>query len=108
MDLEALERRPASILWGATEGVKRLMDFSANPTREALRAFIATMVVDQSLVTDELVEERFADATKPGAREAMASMGSCSRCRRVKAPSRKAPARRPAGVIAGATIRPYT
>jgi 4,5:9,10-diseco-3-hydroxy-5,9,17-trioxoandrosta-1(10),2-diene-4-oate hydrolase len=59
-----------------TEGVKRLMDFAANPTREALRAFISTMVVDQSLVTDELVEERYADATKPGAREAMASMGA--------------------------------
>jgi len=59
-----------------TEGVQRLMDFSANPTREALRAFITTMVVDQRLVTDELIEERFADATAPGAREAMASMGA--------------------------------
>lgn len=59
-----------------TEGVKRLMDFSADPSREALREFISTMVVDQSLVTDELVDERFADATKPGAREAMASMGA--------------------------------
>jgi 4,5:9,10-diseco-3-hydroxy-5,9,17-trioxoandrosta-1(10),2-diene-4-oate hydrolase len=59
-----------------TEGVKRLMDFAAAPSREALRAFISTMVVDQSLVTDELVEERYADATKPGAREAMASMGA--------------------------------
>ena len=58
-----------------TEGVQRLMDFGANPTREALRAFISTMVVDQSLVTDALVEERFADATAPGAQEAMASMG---------------------------------
>ena len=51
------------------------MDFSANPTREALRAFISTMVVNQKLVTDELVEERFADATAPGAQAAMASMG---------------------------------
>jgi 4,5:9,10-diseco-3-hydroxy-5,9,17-trioxoandrosta-1(10),2-diene-4-oate hydrolase len=59
-----------------TEGVKRLMDFSANPSREAMRAFISTMVVDQSLVTDALVDERLADATKPGAREAMASMGA--------------------------------
>ncbi|MDT0201602.1 4,5:9,10-diseco-3-hydroxy-5,9,17-trioxoandrosta-1(10),2-diene-4-oate hydrolase [Nocardioides sp. AE5] len=59
-----------------TEGVKRLMEFSANPTREALRAFISTMVVNQALVTDELVEERFADATAPGSREAMASMGA--------------------------------
>ena len=58
-----------------TEGVQRLMDFGADPTRETLRAFIATMVVNQDLVTDELVEERFADATAPGAREAMRSMG---------------------------------
>lgn len=58
-----------------TEGVQRLMDFSGDPTREALKAFISTMVVNQKLVTDELVEERFADATAPGAREAMASMG---------------------------------
>ena len=29
------------------------------------------MVVNQDLVTDELVEERYADATAPGAREAM-------------------------------------
>ena len=58
-----------------TEGVQRLMDFAADPTREALRAFISTMVVDQSLVTDELVGERYADATAPGAQEAMASMG---------------------------------
>ena len=33
------------------------------------------MVVNQALVTDELVEERFADATAPGAHEAMVSMG---------------------------------
>ena len=58
-----------------TEGVQRLMDFAGDPTRERLRAFISTMVVDQSLVTDELVEQRFADATAPGAQEAMASMG---------------------------------
>ncbi len=59
-----------------TEGVRRLMDFAANPSREALRAFISTMVVNQDLVTDELVEERYADATSPGAQEAMASMGA--------------------------------
>ena len=32
-----------------TEGVQRLMDFGANPSRESLRAFISTMVVNQSL-----------------------------------------------------------
>jgi 4,5:9,10-diseco-3-hydroxy-5,9,17-trioxoandrosta-1(10),2-diene-4-oate hydrolase len=58
-----------------TEGVQRLMDFSANPSRETLRAFISTMVVNQALVTDELVEERYADATAPGAQEAMRQMG---------------------------------
>lgn len=58
-----------------TEGVKRLMEFNLNPTREALQAFISTMVVNQDLVTDELVEARFADATAPGSREAMISMG---------------------------------
>jgi 4,5:9,10-diseco-3-hydroxy-5,9,17-trioxoandrosta-1(10),2-diene-4-oate hydrolase len=58
-----------------TEGVQRLMDFGANPSREALRAFISTMVVNQALVTDELVEERFADATAPGAQDAMRQMG---------------------------------
>jgi 4,5:9,10-diseco-3-hydroxy-5,9,17-trioxoandrosta-1(10),2-diene-4-oate hydrolase len=58
-----------------TEGVQRLMDFAGDPTRERLRAFISCMVVNQKLVTDELVEERFADATAPGAQAAMASMG---------------------------------
>jgi 4,5:9,10-diseco-3-hydroxy-5,9,17-trioxoandrosta-1(10),2-diene-4-oate hydrolase len=58
-----------------TEGVQRLMDFGADPTPERLRAFISCMVVNQKLVTDELVAERFADATAPGAQEAMRSMG---------------------------------
>ena len=51
------------------------MDFGADPTPEKLRAFISTMVVNQALVTDELVAERFADATAPGAQDAMRSMG---------------------------------
>jgi 4,5:9,10-diseco-3-hydroxy-5,9,17-trioxoandrosta-1(10),2-diene-4-oate hydrolase len=58
-----------------TEGVQRLMDFGADPTPERLRAFISTMVVNQKLVTDELVAERFAAATAPGAQDAMRSMG---------------------------------
>jgi 4,5:9,10-diseco-3-hydroxy-5,9,17-trioxoandrosta-1(10),2-diene-4-oate hydrolase len=58
-----------------TEGVQRLMDFAASPSREALRAFVSTMVVNKALITDELIEERFADATAPGVPEAMASMG---------------------------------
>ena len=59
-----------------TEGIKRLYEFGGDPTRERMRAFISTMVHDQTLVTDELVDERLASATEPGRREAMASMGA--------------------------------
>jgi 4,5:9,10-diseco-3-hydroxy-5,9,17-trioxoandrosta-1(10),2-diene-4-oate hydrolase len=59
-----------------SEGLKRLYEFGGNPTRENMRAFVSVMVHDQSLVTDELVEERYAAATAPGSQEAMASMGA--------------------------------
>ncbi len=61
-----------------TEGIKRLYDFGAapGPSKAKLEAFLRTMVVDQSLITEELVEQRFAHATAPGAAEAMASMGA--------------------------------
>jgi len=61
-----------------TEGVKRLMEFSAppGPSKEKLAAFLRTLVFDQRLITDELVEERFAAATDPEALAAMASLGA--------------------------------
>jgi 4,5:9,10-diseco-3-hydroxy-5,9,17-trioxoandrosta-1(10),2-diene-4-oate hydrolase len=61
-----------------TEGVKRLYEFSAppGPSREKLEAFVRTMVFDQSLVTDELIEERFRVASDPESLAAMASMGA--------------------------------
>jgi 4,5:9,10-diseco-3-hydroxy-5,9,17-trioxoandrosta-1(10),2-diene-4-oate hydrolase len=61
-----------------TEGVRRLVDFARppGPTREKLAAFLRTLVHDQSLVTDDLVEERFRAATAPGAMAAMAAMGA--------------------------------
>ncbi len=61
-----------------TEGVKRLMEFSAppGPSREKLGAFLRTLVFDQRLITDELVEERFAAASDPAALAAMASLGA--------------------------------
>jgi 4,5:9,10-diseco-3-hydroxy-5,9,17-trioxoandrosta-1(10),2-diene-4-oate hydrolase len=59
-----------------TEGVKRLYEFGGDPGPERMRAFIETMVFDQSLVTDELVAERLESALRPGRREAMASMGA--------------------------------
>ena len=61
-----------------TEGVKRLMEFSAppGPSKEKLAAFLRTLVFDQRLITDELVEERFAAASDPEALAAMASLGA--------------------------------
>lgn len=61
-----------------TEGVKRLMEFAAppGPSREKLAAFLRTLVFDQRLITDELVEERFAAASDPETLAAMASMGA--------------------------------
>ena len=61
-----------------TEGVKRLAEFPAppGPSREKIEAFIRTMVFDQRLVTDELIDERFASASDPEQMAAMASMGA--------------------------------
>jgi 4,5:9,10-diseco-3-hydroxy-5,9,17-trioxoandrosta-1(10),2-diene-4-oate hydrolase len=59
-----------------TEGIKRLYEFGGDPTPERMRAFVSTMVHNQKLVTDELVAERFANATAPGVQESMASMGA--------------------------------
>ena len=61
-----------------TEGVKRLMEFAAppGPSREKLAAFLRTLVYDQRLVTDEMVEERFAAASDPESLAAMASLGA--------------------------------
>jgi 4,5:9,10-diseco-3-hydroxy-5,9,17-trioxoandrosta-1(10),2-diene-4-oate hydrolase len=61
-----------------TEGVKRLGAFGAppGPTREKLAEFLRTLVYDRRLVTDELVEERFAAASSPEALAAMAAMGA--------------------------------
>ena len=61
-----------------TEGVKRLMEFAAppGPTREKLAAFLRTLVFDQRLVTDELIDERFEAASDPEALAALASMGA--------------------------------
>jgi 4,5:9,10-diseco-3-hydroxy-5,9,17-trioxoandrosta-1(10),2-diene-4-oate hydrolase len=64
-----------------TEGVKRLMEFGAppGPSREKLAAFLKTLVFNQKLITDELIEERYATASDPAALRAMASMGATFR-----------------------------
>ncbi|ATL65385.1 4,5:9,10-diseco-3-hydroxy-5,9,17-trioxoandrosta-1(10),2-diene-4-oate hydrolase [Nocardia terpenica] len=58
-----------------TEGVKALGRFNAEPTRENLEKFLRIMVFDQSLVTPELIEERFAVAATPESLAAMRAMG---------------------------------
>jgi pimeloyl-ACP methyl ester carboxylesterase len=50
-----------------SEGILRLMDFYADPTRERLMAWLKTMVFDQRVLTEELVESRWVAATSPGA-----------------------------------------
>jgi 4,5:9,10-diseco-3-hydroxy-5,9,17-trioxoandrosta-1(10),2-diene-4-oate hydrolase len=64
-----------------TEGVKRLMEFGAppGPSREKLATFLKTLVFNQKLITDELIEERYAFASDPAALKAMASMGATFR-----------------------------
>jgi 4,5:9,10-diseco-3-hydroxy-5,9,17-trioxoandrosta-1(10),2-diene-4-oate hydrolase len=61
-----------------TEGVKRLAEFAAppGPSPEKMAAFLRTLVFDQKLITDELIEERFAAACDPEALAAMASLGA--------------------------------
>lgn len=58
-----------------TEGVRKLSGFGRTPTREKLEEFLRTMVFDQKLITDELIDDRFASASDPESLRAMAAMG---------------------------------
>ena len=61
-----------------TEGVRRLMEFAAppGPSRDKMEAFLRIMVFDQRLITDELIDERYAVASQPEALAGMAAMGA--------------------------------
>jgi 4,5:9,10-diseco-3-hydroxy-5,9,17-trioxoandrosta-1(10),2-diene-4-oate hydrolase len=61
-----------------TEGIKKLYAFAAppGPTKEKLAEFLRTLVYDQSLITEALVEERFRAASDPESLRATASMGA--------------------------------
>jgi 4,5:9,10-diseco-3-hydroxy-5,9,17-trioxoandrosta-1(10),2-diene-4-oate hydrolase len=59
-----------------TEGVRRLAAFGRDPSRERLAAFLRTLVFDPSLITDELIDERFKAAADPAAIRAMREMGA--------------------------------
>jgi 4,5:9,10-diseco-3-hydroxy-5,9,17-trioxoandrosta-1(10),2-diene-4-oate hydrolase len=59
-----------------TEGVKRLGAFGRDPSPERLAAFLRTLVFDPSLITEELIAERFRAAVDPAALAAMRAMGA--------------------------------
>ncbi|MBF6214500.1 alpha/beta fold hydrolase [Nocardia puris] len=58
-----------------TEGVKLLSRFNFEPTRANLEAFLRIMVFDQKLITEELIDERFASANTPESLAATRAMG---------------------------------
>lgn len=58
-----------------TEGVRNLGKFSYQPTRQNLESFLRIMVFDQSLVTEELIDERFEAASAPESLAAAKAMG---------------------------------
>ena len=51
------------------EGVERLAEFVANPTREQIILWLRSMVYDQSILTEDLIDARFTTATQPQALE---------------------------------------
>lgn len=61
-----------------TEGIKKLYAFAAppGPAKEKLAEFLRTLVFDPSLITDELVEERFEHAADPATLASMQAMGA--------------------------------
>lgn len=60
-----------------SEGARRLGDFMMAPSKKAMEAWVDTMVANKSVVDDQLIEERLANAMAPGALEsAMAIFAS--------------------------------
>lgn len=47
------------------EGLNLLTDFTEQPSREALVRWLRSMVCDSALITEELIEERWTQATDP-------------------------------------------
>jgi 4,5:9,10-diseco-3-hydroxy-5,9,17-trioxoandrosta-1(10),2-diene-4-oate hydrolase len=61
-----------------TEGIKKLYAFAAppGPSKEKLADFLRTLVFDQTMITDELVEERYKYAADPETLRSMGAMGT--------------------------------
>jgi 4,5:9,10-diseco-3-hydroxy-5,9,17-trioxoandrosta-1(10),2-diene-4-oate hydrolase len=52
-----------------SEGARRLSEFMMAPSKEAMEAWVDTMVANKKVVDDALIEERLANALVPGALE---------------------------------------
>lgn len=59
---------------GPSEGIRLLQEFTEDPTRQRLVDWLNSMVYDPALVTEELIEERYALATDPATLEAARRM----------------------------------
>jgi len=58
-----------------TEGVSRLTAFAIEPSRDRMAAFLRSLVFDQKLITDALIDDRYEAARTPEALAAMTSLG---------------------------------
>jgi 2-hydroxy-6-oxonona-2,4-dienedioate hydrolase len=56
------------------EGIIRLVEFAAEPSREALQRWMRSMVFDPSVLTDELIESRWTMANDPEVLESLRSI----------------------------------
>lgn len=56
---------------GPSEGIRHLVNFyeGEGPTRAKFEAFLKLMVFDPAMLTEQLIEDRFAAATQPGVAE---------------------------------------
>lgn len=72
------------------EGIVRLSEFVENPTREALVAWLRSMVYDPALITEELIEERRRQATEPAVLENSRRMYGSAALARMAAAARSA------------------
>lgn len=74
-----------------SEGVNLLVDFTEAPSRERLIAWLRSMVFDQSLITEELIEDRWRRATDPATLEVSRRMYSRAAIQAIAAGMRSNP-----------------
>jgi 4,5:9,10-diseco-3-hydroxy-5,9,17-trioxoandrosta-1(10),2-diene-4-oate hydrolase len=48
-----------------SEGIRRLMEFGGDPSRDKMESFLRTLVFDQSLITEDMIEDRYQVAINP-------------------------------------------